>query len=159
MAVRFFTTLSQATRSYKRINKRPSSRTFKLRKNPHVGTIIWRIFIKSPKKPNSGKRRVAKAKIRHVKRRDRVTARLIGYDIFPRKYFRLLIRGGRANDTPGVTYSGVRGAYDFKGHLGRNTRRSFYGLKRPKHKIVHIPKKMRALGITDLKTLGDTREY
>lgn len=74
---------------------------------------------------------MAKSRIKHIKRRDRLTARIVGHSTFPRKFFRLLVRGGRANDTPGVTYSGIRGAFDFRGHQDKTYRRSFYGIKRP----------------------------
>ncbi len=110
------------------------------------------MFYASPKKPNSGKRRVAKARIRHVKRRDRLTARIVGYQYFPKKYFKMLVRGGRANDTPGVTYSGIRGVYDFRGHADKTRRRSFYGLKRPQELIKRIRKSMRKQGI---KTIAE----
>ena len=144
---------------YKRIKKRPHSRTFKLRGGPHVAAVIWRIVYRSPKKPNSGKRRVAKAKIKHCKRRDRLTARLIGYDFFPRKFFSLLIRGGRANDVPGVTYSAIRGAYDFRGHFNKIRRRSFYGLKRPTASIKHIPHHMRKQGIRTIAEIVNLRRF
>lgn len=130
-----------------RVKKAPASRTFKLKKNPQVLTVIWRVFFASPKKPNSGKRRVAKAKIKHIKRRDRLTARLIGYDYFPKKFFRILVRGGRANDTPGVSYSGVRGAFDFKPHVDKISRRSLYGVKRRADMLKYIPKMLRKQGI------------
>ena len=84
----------------------------------------------SPKKPNSGKRRVAKVVIKHVAKRDRVTARIVGYDFLLRKFAHVLVRGGRANDTPGVTYSCIRGSLDFVPFYGKKSRRSFWGLKR-----------------------------
>ena len=149
-------TYSQIVRGC-RIKKAPSTRTFKLRKNPQIVTIVWRIFYASPKKPNSGKRRVAKARVRHVKRRDRLTARLTSYAYFPRKYARLLVRGGRANDTPGVTYSGIRGAYDFRGHLERKKSRSFYGLKRPTANVARINRSVRKSGINTVEEYLRTR--
>ena len=84
----------------------------------------------SPKKPNSGKRRVAKVLIKHVAKRDRLTARIVGYDYLLRKFAHVLVRGGRANDTPGVTYSCIRGSLDFVPFYGKKNRRSFWGLKR-----------------------------
>lgn len=69
------------------------------------------------------------------------------------------MRGGRANDVPGVTYSGIRGAFDFKGHLGKVRRRSFYGMKRPKHTIIHIAKRFRAQGISDVADIMSMRAY
>lgn len=92
--------------------------------------VVKRMFIMSPKKPNSGKRRVAKVLIKHVAKRDRLTARIIGYDYLLRKFAHVLVRGGRANDTPGVTYSCIRGSLDFVPFYGKKSRRSFWGLKR-----------------------------
>jgi len=44
----------------------------------------------------------------------------------------VLIRGGRAQDLPGVGYKVVRGAMDFGGVVNRATARSKYGAKKPK---------------------------
>ena len=117
------------------------------------------MFYESPKKPNSGKRRVAKARIRHVKRHDRLTARLVGYAYFPKKYFRLLARGGRGNDTPGVTYSGIRGAFDFKPHHDKEYRRSFYGVKRRTDTIAYVPRILRRQGIKTVAEIVRTRNF
>lgn len=124
------TTLGQCITGYVRKKKKPSSRTFKLRKRPQLSGVVRRMFIMSPKKPNSGKRRVAKIVIKHAKRRDRITARIVGYDYLLRKFAHVLVRGGRANDTPGVTYSCIRGSLDFVPFYGKKSRRSFWGLKR-----------------------------
>ena len=146
------TTITQAYKTYKRLKKRSSSRTYKLKKHPQIAGTNWRLFYHSPKKPNSGKRRVAKVRIKHVKRKDRLTARLTGYNSFPRRFGRLLIRGGRGNDAPGVTYSAVRGIYDFRGHMDKHYRRSFYGVKRYTENIYYIRKSLRRKGI---KTLAE----
>lgn len=153
-----FSTISQCIYKNLRKKKRPSSRTYKLRKNPQVCSITRRIFFHSPKKPNSGKRRVAKVKIRHHKRRDRLTARITGYNYFPKRFFRLLIRGGRMNDTPGVTYTAIRHAYDFPPHFDKVTRRSIYGVRRPDDSHQHIRRvfrkgmQMRESDVPSLKT-------
>ena len=44
----------------------------------------------------------------------------------------VLVRGGRAQDCPGVKYTLVRGKYDFAGVAGRVTSRSKYGVPKPK---------------------------
>lgn len=82
----------------------------------------------SPKKPNSATRHVAKVDLTNDLR---VTARLPGIGYLCSKYNRILIRGGRANDLPGVGYSAIRGAYDFSPVVGKIRRRSFYGVSRP----------------------------
>ena len=43
----------------------------------------------------------------------------------------VLVRGGRAQDLPGVRYHLVRGANDLAGVVNRTTSRSKYGVKKP----------------------------
>lgn len=78
----------------------------------------------NPKKPNSAMRHVAKVKLY---RKPRVTARIPGIGFGVAKFNRVLVRGGRANDLPGVSYSLVRGVYDFP---------SLYGKKKVGHFMV-----------------------
>ena len=46
----------------------------------------------------------------------------------------VLVRGGRAQDLPGVRYHLVRGALDFAGVVNRTSSRSKYGVKKPSKK-------------------------
>lgn len=140
-------TISQTVYRTPKIKKEPHSRTFKLHNQPQILTMCVRVVVRPPKKPNSGKRRVAKVRIKHVKFKDRLTCRLVSYIIFPRKFGRVLVRGGRANDVPGVTYSGIRGSYDFGPH-NRKKKRSLYGAWKPDSEVTHIAKKYKALGIS-----------
>lgn len=128
---RWFSTLRQCIRNYRRTKKLNHCRTPKLYGQPQILTTCWRITFSNPKKPNSGKRRVAKCQIKHVNIRDRLTCRLSSYGEFPAKYMRLLIRGGRANDTPGVSYTAIRGTHGFLPHKARKRRRSLYGNAKP----------------------------
>lgn len=73
----------------------------------------------------------------------RLTARLPGKGYLCAKYNRVLVRGGRANDLPGVGYSAVRGVYDFSPVVGKKTRRSFYGVSRPSGFSSHIRRCLR----------------
>jgi small subunit ribosomal protein S12 len=82
----------------------------------------------NPKKPNSAMRHVAKVKLY---RKPRITARIPGIGFGVAKFNRVLVRGGRANDLPGVSYSLVRGVYDFPSLYGKKKSRSFYGVARP----------------------------
>jgi small subunit ribosomal protein S12 len=90
----------------------------------------------SPKKPNSAIRHVGKIKLYS---KPRVTIRIPGSGFGLARYNRVLVRGGRANDLPGVGYTGVRGPYDFSPLYGKKRRRSFYALERPDH----LPKYVR----------------
>ena len=82
----------------------------------------------SPKKPNSAVRHVAKVSLSNGLR---LTARIPGIGYVCSKYNRVLVRGGRANDLPGVGYSLIRGVYDFSPVIFKKKRRSIYGTSRP----------------------------
>jgi small subunit ribosomal protein S12 len=109
--------------------KNPSkSRTPILKKCPQAKGIVTKIATMSPKKPNSAIRHVAKVDLSNGLR---LTARLPGKGYLCSRYNRLLIRGGRANDLPGVGYSAIRGAYEFSPVVGKKKARSVYGVSRP----------------------------
>jgi small subunit ribosomal protein S12 len=94
----------------------------------------------NPKKPNSAMRHVAKVKLYS---KPRVTARIPGSGFGVARFNRVLVRGGRANDLPGVGYSLVRGVYDFSPLFGKKKSRSFYGVERPDNLKVYVRRKTR----------------
>jgi len=112
-----------------------NSRTPILKKCPQVKGIVTRVVTMSPKKPNSAIRHVAKVDLTNGLR---LTARLPGKGYLCGKYSRVLVEGGRANDLPGVGYTLVRGVYDFSPVVGKNKRRSVYGVSRPSCYSKHI---------------------
>jgi small subunit ribosomal protein S12 len=116
------------------------SRTSILKRCPQVKGIVTRVVTMSPKKPNSAIRHVAKVDLTNGLR---VTARLPGRGYLCAKYNRVLVRGGRANDLPGVGYSAIRGAYDFSPVVGKIKRRSVYGVSRPSGFSKHIRRSLR----------------
>jgi small subunit ribosomal protein S12 len=116
------------------------SRTSILKRCPQVKGIVTRVVTMSPKKPNSAIRHVAKVDLTNGLR---VTARLPGRGYLCAKYNRVLVRGGRANDLPGVGYSAIRGAYDFSPVVGKKKRRSIYGVSRPSGFSKHIRRSLR----------------
>ena len=135
------TTLSQCfSKKSTRLKKKSLSRTPRLRKCPAAKGLVVRVVTMTPKKPNSALRHVAKVKLN---RKPRITARIpgIGYGLM--KFNRVLARGGRANDLPGVGYSLIRGVYDFSRISTKKKRRSFYGAARPDFKKKYIRKKIR----------------
>lgn len=93
----------------------------------------------NPKKPNSAMRHVAKVRLYS---KPRVTARIPGSGFGVTRFNRVLVRGGRANDLPGVGYSLVRAVYDFPSLITKKKRRSFYGVTRPEG-LKHIRRKVR----------------
>jgi small subunit ribosomal protein S12 len=53
------------------------------------------------------------------------------------------VRGGRANDLPGVGYTLVRGVYDFSPVIFKKKRRSIYGTARPEGYTKYVKKSLR----------------
>src|SRR5258705_10732320 len=96
---------------------------------PYRRGVCLQVMTRTPKKPNSAMRKVAKVR------------RTNGYEVIayiPREGHNLqehsivLVRGGRVKDLPGVRYHIGRGTLDALGVDGRRRSRSKYGAKRPK---------------------------
>ena len=102
--------------------------------------IVTKVVTRSPKKPNSAIRHVAKINLNNGLR---LTARLPGKGYLCGKYNRILVGGGRANDIPGVGYRAIRGVYDFSPVVGKKKRRSVYGVSRPSGFSNYIRKSLR----------------
>jgi len=112
---------------------------------PNLRGLIHRVMIRSPKKPNSGMRKVAKIKVRYQGYYTRLTGRVTGNSNKPVKFNHVLIRGGRANDVPGVNYTLVRGTYDHAGLANKHRRRSLYGVSQPASMKTHLRRRYRKL--------------
>lgn len=95
---------------------------------PQVRGRVIRLKIITPRKPNSARRPVVKAKL--VNRR-RVTAHIPGIGHTLRRFSEVLIKGTGPRDLPGVNYRCCRGTYDLGGVLRRKRRRSIYGVNNP----------------------------
>lgn len=105
------------------------SKTPALNKNPQAKGVCIKVFTRTPKKPNSAIRKVAKVKISSG---DRIESYIPGEGHNLQEYSVVLIRGGRTPDLPGVKYKIIRGKYDFQGVKNRKTSRSIYGVKAKK---------------------------
>jgi small subunit ribosomal protein S12 len=95
---------------------------------PYKRGVCVKVYTVSPKKPNSAIRKVAKIRITSTKRL--VIAAIPGLGHKLQKFSTVLIRGGRANDLPGVRYKVVRGKLDFNMYenFSRKQKRSKYGI-------------------------------
>lgn len=133
-------TLKQSNVRKKHYTKKHPSRTPALQKRPQVKGIVTKVTTMSPKKPNSAIRHVAKVALTNGLR---VTARIPGIGYICSRYNRVLVRGGRANDLPGVGYSLIRGVYDFSPVIFKKKRRSIYGVSRPEGYTKYIKKSLR----------------
>jgi small subunit ribosomal protein S12 len=120
-------TINQLALKNVRIKKKFKNKTPALNQNPQKKGICIKIFIRTPKKPNSAQRKVAKLKL-STKRKIEAYIPGIGHSL--RQYSVVLIRGGRVPDLPGVKYHLIRGKFDFYGVKGRKTSRSLYGTKK-----------------------------
>lgn len=89
--------------------------------------VCIKVTTKTPKKPNSALRKVARVRLTN------------GYEVWAyiggeghnlQEHAVVLLRGGRVKDLPGVRYHIVRGSLDLQGVEGRKQRRSKYGAKK-----------------------------
>jgi len=112
-----------------RENVRYESKAPALRRAPQKRGVCLQVMTRTPKKPNSALRKVAKVRLTN------------GYEVIAyipdeghnlQEHSIVLVRGGRVKDLPGVRYHIVRGTRDALGVDKRRVSRSNYGVKRPK---------------------------
>jgi len=119
-------TINQLCR-FKRKIKTKLNKTPALDKCPQKKGICLKVFLKTPKKPNSALRKLVK--LRLLSNRKVINAYIPGEGHNLQDYSAVLIRGGRVKDLPGVKYHLIRGKLDFLGLKDRKTSRSKYGTK------------------------------
>jgi small subunit ribosomal protein S12 len=110
----------------KRIKKQKINRSPALKKCPQRKGICLKVYTKTPKKPNSALRKVAKVRLTS---KYTIITYIPGIGHTLQEHSVILIRGGRVQDLPGVKYHAIRGKYDLLGILKRKTSRSKYGTK------------------------------
>ncbi len=110
----------------KRSKKKVLNKAPALEKCPQKKGICLKLVVRTPKKPNSALRKLAKLKLSNKKV---LYAYIPGEGHNLQEYSTVLIRGGRVKDLPGVKYHIIRGKFDFSGLKNRKTSRSKYGTK------------------------------
>ncbi len=94
---------------------------------PFKRGVCVKVTTKTPKKPNSALRKVARVRLSN------------GYEVWAyiggeghnlQEHAVVLVRGGRVPDLPGVRYHIVRGSLDLQGVQNRKRGRSKYGTKK-----------------------------
>jgi small subunit ribosomal protein S12 len=95
---------------------------------PFKRGVCLQVYTRTPKKPNSAMRKVAKVRLTNG---FEVIAYIPDEGHTLQEHSIVLIRGGRVKDLPGVRYHIVRGALDATGVEKRRRSRSKYGVKRP----------------------------
>ncbi|HSX47439.1 MAG TPA: 30S ribosomal protein S12 [Patescibacteria group bacterium] len=95
--------------------------------SPFKRGVCVKVTTKTPKKPNSALRKVARVRLSN------------GYEVWAyiggeghnlQEHAVVLVRGGRVKDLPGVRYHIVRGNLDLQGVTDRKQSRSLYGTKK-----------------------------
>jgi small subunit ribosomal protein S12 len=108
---------------------RSKSKAPALQNSPYRRGVCIQVMTRTPKKPNSAMRKVAKVRLTN------------GFEVIAyipdeghnlQEHSIVLVRGGRVKDLPGVRYHIVRGTLDAAGVEKRRVSRSKYGVKRPK---------------------------
>ena len=97
--------------------------------NPFKRGVCVKVTTRTPKKPNSALRKVARVRLSN---KQEVTAYIPGEGHNLQEHSIVMIRGGKVKDLPGVRYKIVRGRYDTHGVDGRKNTRSMYGTKKEK---------------------------
>lgn len=98
-----------------------------LKSCPQRRGICLRVYVVSPKKPNSALRKVARIKLTSG---FEITASIPGEGHTLQEHSIVLIRGGRVKDLPGVRYKIIRGALDSTSVKNRRQGRSKYGTRK-----------------------------
>jgi len=112
-----------------RIKKKKTVKTPALNKCPYKKGVCIKVFLRTPKKPNSALRKLVKLKLTNNKK---IIAYIPGEGHNLQEYSTVIVRGGRVKDLPGIKYHLVRGRLDLSGIKNRKTSRSKYGSKRIK---------------------------
>ena len=100
-----------------------------LQRCPQRRGVCLQVNTRTPKKPNSALRKVARVRLTN---KIEVTAYIPGEGHNLQEHSIVTVRGGRVKDLPGVRYHIVRGMLDASGVEARRQSRSKYGAKKPK---------------------------
>ncbi len=109
------------------INHNTIKNRYNDQKSPLKRGVCVKVTTKTPKKPNSALRKVARVRLTNGQE---VWAYIGGEGHNLQEHAVVLVRGGRVPDLPGVRYHIVRGALDLQGVSDRKQGRSKYGTKK-----------------------------
>lgn len=114
--------INNNNKTYKKKTKSPA-----LKKSPQKKGVCLRVYTRTPKKPNSAIRKVARVRLTNG---IDIIAYIPGEGHNLQEHSVVLVRGGRVKDLPGVRYHLIRGVYDLQGIASRKNSRSKYGTKK-----------------------------
>ena len=95
--------------------------------SPSRKSIVNKITINTPRKPNSARRKTTKSLYKSGRP---VFSYIPGGGHLLKKFSNILVRGRGARDLPGVYSTAMRGCLDLRGVLTKKRRRSIYGTKK-----------------------------
>ena len=110
-----------------RVSKKDKTKTPALAGSPQRRGVCTRVATKTPKKPNSALRKVARVRLTSSME---VSAYIPGEGHNLQEHSIVLVRGGRVKDLPGYRYKIIRGVLDAAGVRDRKQARSRYGAKK-----------------------------
>lgn len=122
-------TISQLTKR-SRITITKKSNSPALENCPQRKAVCTKVYVTSPKKPNSAKRKVAKLRLTNG---TQTIAYIPGEGHNLQEHSVVLVRGGAVKDLPGIKYHLIRGKYDLGSIMNRAQSRSKYGTKKKKN--------------------------
>ena len=120
------TRLLQKIKNAKKISVK-KTKSPALKENPQKKGVCLRVYTRTPKKPNSAIRKVARVRLTNG---IDIIAYIPGEGHNLQEHSVVLVRGGRVKDLPGVRYHLIRGVYDLQGIASRKNGRSKYGTKK-----------------------------
>ena len=121
-------TLNQLIKGSRKLTLK-KSKSPALNKCPQRKAVCTKVYVTSPKKPNSAKRKIAKLRLTSGAQ---TIAYIPGEGHNLQEHSVVLIRGGAVKDLPGIKYHLVRGKYDLSTIANRKQSRSKYGTKKKK---------------------------
>jgi small subunit ribosomal protein S12 len=119
-------TIQQLLRNKRKLALK-KSKSPALKNCPQRRGVCTRVYITTPKKPNSALRKVARVRLSTGVE---VTAYIPGIGHNLQEHSIVLLRGGRVKDLPGCRYHIIRGVLDTAGVKDRAKSRSKYGVKK-----------------------------
>lgn len=119
------TKIQYIIKKFRKKNKKKVKKLI-LEKCPQKKATCLKVFVSSPKKPNSASRKVAKVVV--LSNKKITQCHIPGVKHSLQRYSTVLIRGGRVKDLPGVKYRLIRGKFDLKKVFNRAKARSKYGI-------------------------------
>jgi small subunit ribosomal protein S12 len=125
-------TFTQLVRN-KRKPRRYKDKRIALSKCPQKRATCLKVYVITPRKPNSGLRKISR--VIFTSNFKRVNAYIPGMGHSLQKHSSVLVRGGQVKDIPGMKYTMIRGKFDLKSLALRRQARSKYGATKTATKV------------------------